>query len=140
MAGKPQNVFPKIVSLKEKLLPAVEGLSDTQIRSIICHCAYYKCGRKKELSEKEREVYDLLLRHKISPKTAYEWFRLMDVPDHIRQKIMRCEISMTEASARSYAWKRMITTRAGKQMMEDIRKIIGGLQWKNRNHTINSQY
>lgn len=139
MGDKPDNVFAKIASVKEKLLPAIEGLTDKQVRSILCHCWYYKYGRKKkELIAKEKEVYDLLLEHKISPKTAYEWFRLIDAPDHIKQKIVKCEISFNDASSRMNSWRRMISTKNGKEIMEDMKNVIGGLQWKDKNYNINS--
>ena len=136
MAGKPQNVFTKIHSVKEKLLPATQGLNDKQIRSILAHCWYYKAKRRKDITQKEREVNDLLLSHGISSKTAYEWFRMIDAPDHIKQKLSKGEISFAEASSKKYLWNRMVSRRTGKEIMQQIKDVIGGLEWKNKNTTI----
>lgn len=136
MGDKPDNVFAKIEYVKKKLLPATEGLNDKQIKSILCHCAYYKAERRKQLTDKEREVYDLLLSLKLSPKTTYQWFCLLNAPDHIKQKVMKLEMTYEEAQRKSYSWRRMIGRKTSKEIMDEIKSIIGGLEWKNRNHIL----
>lgn len=138
MGDTPENYFEKINSVKQKLSSAIQGMNDKQIRNILCHCSYYKAGRRNNLNEKEREVYDLLLRNKLSPKTTYQWFCLTNAPDHIKDKIRKREISYEDAQSKSYAWRRMIGMKNGKEIMEEMKTIIGGLEWKNTNHTINS--
>ena len=133
MGDKPDNYFEKIESVKKILLPTIQGFNDKQIRSILCHCVYYKSERRKLLTDKEREVYDLLLSHKLSPKTTYNWFCLINAPDHVKQKVMKQEISFAGAMARSYAWRRMTGRKSGKEIMEEIKTIIGGLEWKDKN-------
>ena len=136
MGCKPHNVFLKIASLKQKLMPSIDGLTDKRIKNILCHCSYFACGRRKGLDAKEREVYDILLRYKISPKTVYQWFSLIDAPDHIKQKMKQQGLTYTEAVSRSYAWKRMTGGRNSMLIMNEVRKIIGGLEWKNKNQTL----
>ncbi|MEK6886517.1 MAG: hypothetical protein AABW88_01675 [Nanoarchaeota archaeon] len=136
MGRTPNNLFSKLASVKEKLLPATQGLDDKQIQRIICHCWYYKLGRRKIISEKEREVYDLLLSHGISSKTVYEWLRIADSPDHIKQKISQGTIGMREASSKKYLWNRMVNRRNGKEIMEQVKVIVGGLEWKDTNQTL----
>ncbi|MBN2421043.1 hypothetical protein JXB27_02070 [Candidatus Woesearchaeota archaeon] len=132
-----ENYFEKIALVKQKLMPAIEGLNDKQLRSVICHCSYYSAGRRKILTDKEREIYDLLLSKGFNARTAYNWFCLINVPDHIRQKILKKQISYADAQAKSNAWRRMISTKSGKEIVEQVQNIIGGLEWKNTNHTIN---
>ncbi len=136
MARPPDNVFMKIESAKQKLLPATNGMSEKQIKNILCHCCYFRIGRRKELNQKEREVYDLLLQYNLNPKTTYQWFALIEAPDHIKQKVKNGTLSYREAVRKSYSWNQLTGRKNSQQIMDDIRKIVGGLEWKNKNSTI----
>lgn len=136
MSRPPDNLILKLASAKEKLLPVIKGLDDKQLQRIICHCNYFKIGRKTSLTEKEKEVYDFLLSHRMCPKTLYEWLRIADAPEHIRKGISQRKIGMKEASSKNFLWKKMISRRNGKEIVAQVRVIIGGLEWKNTNQTI----
>jgi len=136
MARIPDNVFEKIESVKEKLKSATEGLSDKQIQSILGHCNWYRKNRRKTLNEKEREVNELLLKNNIKPSTAYYFFLLNRAPAHIKQQIKDRKLSYSTASRKMVEWRKMMSTRAGKEIMEDMRKVIGGLQWKQLNQNL----
>ena len=136
MSRTPEDVFEKIESVKEKLKSVTEGLSNKEIQSILGHCVWFRRGRRKELNDKEREVNDLLLKHDIIPKSAYDLFLLNKAPAHIRKKIKERKLSYSMACRKTVQWRKMISTRAGKEIMDDMRKVIGGLQWKQLNQNL----
>ena len=88
------------------------------------------------MTEKEREVYDFLLSHGISSKTVYEWLRIADAPDHIKKSIAQGTIGQREASSKKYLWNRMVSRRNGKEIVEQVRVMMGGLEWKDTNQTL----
>ncbi len=136
MGSQPKNVFLKIESVKQKLSPVTSDMNDKQIRNILCHISYFCHGRRKELTQQERETYDLMLKYKICPKTAYQWFYLVGAPEHIKQKVKLREIGYEEACKLKQEWRMMIGTKSSKDIMNEMRRIVGGLEWKNKNTTI----
>ena len=46
--------FERIERFKTILKPVVGDRCDRQVRKLLCHCAYYKMGRKKVLGNEER--------------------------------------------------------------------------------------
>src|SRR3989338_6277947 len=135
MNYKEKNVYEKIESVKEILKPLIEDKNNKDIKRILCHCVYYKMGRKKELVGEEKEFYDFLLKHDLKPKTLYEWFLLLDVPEHIKKQLEEKRIGRKNAQSRAFAYKRMIGTKNGKEIMTDIMVVIRRLEWKGLNTT-----
>ena len=107
-----------------------------QLLNIICHCQYFHKGRRKVLTEKEREVYDLLLSNKLNLVTTYAWFLVLLLPPHIKERLKKREISYGKAIHLGFVWRKMTSRRGGDEIMDQMRAIIGGLEWKNTNHTI----
>lgn len=136
MGRKPEDVFEKIESAKKILRTVYADKSDRDFKRILCHCVYHKQGRKSELLGEEREFYDFLMKNKLNPKTLYEYFLFYDAPDHIKAQLREGKISLREAQSRSFAYKRMITTRNGKDIMQDILNVIRRLEWKGLNNTM----
>ena len=77
-------------------------------------------------------VLDILLKNKLRPKTAYEWLLIEEAPPHIRDKIIQHKINLREGRRQFVLWKRNMNTRAGKELMEELKTIVGGLRWKSQ--------
>lgn len=125
------NVFEQIESTKKILQPIVQGDS-FRLRGLILRCAKYRIGKIKKLNSIEAMTYDLLLKHKLHPKTVYEWLLLEDVPQHIKEKIVQRKISLQNARAQYVQWKRLNGTRAGQSLMEEILSVIRRLKWRSQ--------
>ena len=136
MGDKPDNYFNKIESVKKILLTTTQGMNEMQIMNIICHCVYFKDGRKKILTDKEREVYDLLLANGLNIRTTYNWFLVLHLPPHLKEKMMKGQIGYDEAMKKGYLWRKMIGRKNSDEIITEVRNLIGGLEWKNKNSTI----
>ncbi len=136
MGMKRTNVFEKIESSKEILKPVIEGKTDREIKRFLCHCVYYQMGRKKDITGEEREIYDFILKSNLKPKTLYKYFLILDYPEHVRNQLRECKMSLDEARSKSFAYKRMINTKNGKEIMAEMLAVIRRLEWKGLNSTM----
>lgn len=123
-------MFQTIEYIKTLLSPLIKDKTNKEVKIMLCHCVYFRSGRRKTLSVEERAFYDLLLKNKLSPKTLYKKWLLLEAPEHVKRQIREKKISLNEARSRSYAHKRMISTLNGKELIAEIKKVIGGLEWK----------
>lgn len=129
------NVFERIESIKDILQPLVPDRDSFKLRGVVMRCAKYRTKLIPRLAGIESKAYDLLMKHKLNPKTVYEWLLLENVPSHIKEKLVQNKISLLDARVQYVGWKRMSTTRAGKDIMEEMRRIIGGVRWKSQEDT-----
>jgi len=129
------NVFERIESIKDILLPIIPDRDSFKLRGILMRCSKYQVKLIPRLDDTEAKAYDLLMQHKMKPKTVYEWFLLENVPSHIKEKLVQRKISMLNARIQYVGWKRMSGTRAGKDIMEEMQRIIGGVRWKSQEDT-----
>ena len=58
------DIITKMDVVKSLITKDIGEFTNQEIQSMLCHCWYYKFGRKKELTNKEHEVLDLLLKNK----------------------------------------------------------------------------
>ncbi len=126
------NVFERIESVKRILEPVVPDRNSFKLRGLVLRCTKYRVKLIKGLSEIERKTYDLLLKHKLNPKTVYEWLLLEDVPHNIKEKLVKNTISFEDARHQYVQWKRMSGTRAGAEIMDEMRNIIRRIRWKSQ--------
>ena len=126
------NVYEQIKSLKQILEPIVPDGDSFKIRGLLMRCVKYNLGIVKKLNKDEAKTLDLLLKNKMNPKTVYEWLLLEDAPAHIREKVIQRKIGLREGRRQFVLWRRNVSTRAGKELMEEIKRIIGGLRWKSQ--------
>ncbi len=127
-----RDVFIKIDKVRNLLSSQLGNMSDEELQTSLCHCWYFKFGRKKELTEKEYIILDLLLKNGLSPKTVYHWFLLNKAPEHIKDKLTAGKMSLRGAISESYDWRTMRTQRGCEKLMDDMKTIIGGLNWKSQ--------
>jgi len=126
------NVFEQIKSIKNILQPIVPDGDKFRIRGLVMRCAKYHTGQISKLNNEQAKTYELLLKHKLHPKTVYEWLLLEDVPQHIKEKIVQRKISLQDARQQYVQWKRLNGTRTGKALMEEILNVIRRLKWKSQ--------
>ncbi len=124
------HVLERVKYVKEILKPATEGLSDRDIRGIVLQITHYYNCRRKTLGPVHRIVNDTLLKHSLTAKTVYSWFLLDLAPPHIKDKLKAGKVSLKDASVMSAAWKKNVSTKSGKDIMAQMRAVIGGLQWR----------
>jgi len=132
LRGPQFNVFERIESVKAILEPVAPDRESFKVRGLILRCAKYRIGLIKNLNTVERKTYDLLLKHKYSPKTVYEWLLLEDAPQHIKEKLVQNKISLEDAHHQHVQWKRLCGIRAGTEIMNEMRNIIRRLRWKSQ--------
>jgi len=129
------NVFEQIESVKRILESVVPDKDSFRVRGLVLRCTKYKVGLIKNLNSTERAVYDLLLKHKLNPKTAYERLLLEFVPSHIKEKLVQRQIGVRAARSQYVQWKRMCGTRAGASIMDEMKTTMGRLRWKSQEDT-----
>ena len=139
MPRKPFNVFAKLDEIKQVLQPLIKDKTDQQVKVLLCQCVHYRIGRKNKLEEEERQLYDLLLKNNLAPKTVYQNWLLLEAPEHIQRQLREGKVSVEEARSRSYAYKRMISTTKGKEIIEEILSVIRSLEWKGINTNITNR-
>ncbi len=126
------NVFSRIESIKKILEPIALKMDSKKIRGLVMRCAKYQTKLIKKLNKTEAKAYDLLLKNNVKPKTAYQYLLLEDVPPHIKEKLVLNKISHEEARRQFVQWKRYSDTKAGNELMEEIKNIIRRLRWKSQ--------
>lgn len=131
-----ESVFEKVARYKELLKPVVGEKPDREVKLMLCHCHYYRTGRYKSLTKEERILYDFLLKTNLKPHNMYEKFVFLESPEHVQNLLREKKIGIREAQSRSYASKRQVDSSESKEFMDDIRKIIGGVEWPALNTTI----
>jgi hypothetical protein len=127
---KKMNVFERIEYIRDILRPVTKDISDKEVTGLVLQIQSYREGKRKELNQTHRAIYDLLLKHELTPKTVYVWMLLEKAPSHVKDKLRAQKISIRDASKMSYSWRRMVTTRAGKDIMANMQAVIGGLKWR----------
>ena len=136
--GKKRSLFDKVHEIKQQLkqtLPEIEGY---RLINMLGHCRRYYEGnlhygrrgipenrkKKRKLTDTERVLYDFLLRNNLNPSTAYRWFLATRVPDDIKEKLAKNQISFRKAMHIAYNRKRARESNVGLLMMEEIRIVI----------------
>jgi len=139
--GVKRNIFDKVSEIKQHInmiLPEIDG---DKLINMMSHCRRYYEGKlhygrrnvkenldkKRDLTESERILYDLLLKLNLNPSTTYRWFLATIVPADIKEKLAKGHISQKKALEISANRKRVKESNVGLLMIEEIRTIIGGL-------------
>jgi len=126
------NVYERIESVKQILKPVVLDGNGFRLRGILLRCVRYRLGKDATLGKEESQALDILLKNKLNPKTVYEWMLAEQIPAHIKEKIVQRKLKFREGRAQYVQWKRQCNTRLGKNVMEEMRNIVGRLKWKSQ--------
>lgn len=139
--GKKRSIFDKVNEVKQHIKATLPEIDSDRLIIMLCRCRRYYEGnlhygrreikdnrqKKQELTETERILYDLLLRLKLNPSTAYRWFLATRVPSDIKEKLEKGMISQRKALEISANRKRVKESNIGLLMMEEIRTIMRSL-------------
>lgn len=126
------NVFKEIESVKRLAAPLGLNKDSEKLRGLLLRCRKYRVGQVKKLDEVEAQLYEILLKNKLHPKTVYEWMLLEDVPPHIKDKLQKNKISKEAARQEYVQWKKHNGTRLANELMAEIKNVIGRLKWKSQ--------
>ena len=142
--GRKVSLFDTVNKIKQQLKQILPEVEEGRLINMLCHCRrkyegslYYgrktynkeeiKNRKKLELTPTEMILYDFLLRNKYNPSTTYRWFLASRVPDDVKQKLQKGQISVKKAMEISYNRKRVRESNTGLLMMEEMRQIVRGL-------------
>jgi hypothetical protein len=142
--GRKRSMFEKVREIKQKLKRALPEIEDNRLISMLGHCRRYYEGslyygrrttdktekkqrKQLDLTQMERVLYDFLLRNNLNPSTTYRWFLATRVPDDIKDKLAKKQISYRKAMQISYNRKRVRESNIGLLMLEEMRIIVRGL-------------
>jgi len=134
------NVFEQIKSVKQILQPIAPNGDSLTVRGLVLRCVKYRNGQVKKLDAEAAKAYDLLLKNNLLPKGVYEWLLLENIPSHIKQKLVEHKITQREAHEQYTQWKRMMNTRSGKEIMDEMRNVVRRLKWKSQEEYSPAQY
>ena len=141
MEGRKIDIFEEIHKIKQHIKEILPELDGDRLIIMMSHCRQYYEGhlhygrraiqenltRKRDLTEAEKILYELLLKLKLNPSTTYRWFLATRVPQDIKEKLVKGQISQKKALEISANRKRVKQSNIGLLMMEEIRVIMGGL-------------
>ncbi len=140
-AGKKRSIFDKVAEIKQRIKADLPELDGSGLITMMCHCRMYYEGRlhygrrgkpenvlkKRNLTEAEKIVYDILLQMKLNPSTCYRWFLATRLPSDVKEKLEKGQIGQKQAIIISNNRRRVKQSNIGLLMMEEIRIIVGGL-------------
>lgn len=126
------TVFEQIEYAKRILAPVVPDGDGFRLRGLVSRCVKFRKKQIKTLTSEQTAVYDLLLKNGLNPQRVYEWLLLENVPAHIKEKLVQRKLSMKDARAEFIKWKRYSDTRAGNEVMEEIKNIVRRLKWRSQ--------
>lgn len=122
-----ENVFDKVKKFKEKIQVSFPRLTERECYLLLDHISRFQEGSRKELSFKEREFYDFLLRNQYKPRTVMNWLRVLKLPSHLREGIRSGKISVTKALKTYGQYRRRNDRELEEEIINDIRKYINKL-------------
>jgi len=142
--GKKISLFDRVSEIKQQLKQIIPEVEGSRLITMLCHCRRYYEGdlyygrrtanpeeKKKrkqlDLTQTERILYDFLIRNKLNPSTIYRWFLAVRVPEDIKDKLAKGQISYKKAMEISYNRKRVRESNIGLMMLEEMRIIVRGL-------------
>jgi hypothetical protein len=126
------DVFQKIELIRSLIASNLGEMTNKEIQSALCRCWYYNLGRRKEISQKQHEILDLLLKNNIKPKAAYNYFLLSDTSENIKKKLQEKRISIKDAVSLNSQWRRVEGEKGSEKLMEEMRDVLRRLTWKSQ--------
>lgn len=133
-------MIDKTNEMKRELKSLFPEIEENKYYSMLCHLCtrhknnrqYYsrsngKVGRLKQLTKNEIILLDYLIKNEINPITAYKWFRVSRLPEDIKDKLRRGEISVYNARKTFVNRVKMRESREGFEMCEEILNVVRNL-------------
>lgn len=143
--GHKKNIFDRVNEIKADLRKLFPEINESEYIRMFSRCrrkyrgVLYK-GRigkvnklpvelrmRDELTANERILYDYLMKNKLNPCTTYRWFIATRIPNDIKDKLAKGQITVKKAMEISANRKRVRESNQGLLMMEELRNIVRGL-------------
>src|SRR3989344_5629118 len=133
--GHKVNVFKKVDEIKKDLKVVIPEIEGDKLLEIMGHCRSYYEGKfyygrrtsptrkKREMTQNERIVYDYLIRKGLKAPTIYRWFLATRLPDDVREKLAKGQVSYKAAMRITWNRKRAAETNQGLLLIEELRTI-----------------
>ncbi len=133
--GKKRNLFDKVNELRQKINVVVPEIDGQRMLVILNHIRmerddeyYYgrkgRSGIKKELTQMEHFIKELLIREGLNVSTVYRWFLACRIPSDIMDKLRKGLISQKKAYEIALNRKKNQKSAQTLLLMENIRQII----------------
>lgn len=134
------KMLDKVVQLKKDFKVLLPEIEQDKYIIMLSHIAYYqnrkqyraRNGRNgkykvKSLTPGETIVLDYLLKNNLVPITIYKWFRVCKVPEDIKTRLRKGEVSVKEAIATATNRLKLRQSNTGLIMIEEINNIVSSL-------------
>ncbi|KHO50620.1 MAG: hypothetical protein QT04_C0050G0029 [archaeon GW2011_AR11] len=135
------NVFDKANGIKNLIKEHLPEIKEDKLIYMMSHCRQYYEGklyygrrtsdpdeRKKRkikaLTKIESELFQLLLKYKINPSTAYRWLLAVRIPEDIMDSVRRKGMNISKAMEIARNRKYVKDNKLGWQMISMIREIV----------------
>lgn len=140
-----KSIFDKINEIKSDLRRIIPEVGEAGYIKMFSRCSRFYTGKlykgrvgnvmklpvdlrlKEDLTANERILYDYMLKNKLNPATTYRWFLAVRIPDDIKEKLEKNQLSAKVAMQISANRKRVKQSNQGILMMEELRTIVRGL-------------
>ncbi|MEM3126492.1 MAG: hypothetical protein QW331_00270 [Candidatus Woesearchaeota archaeon] len=135
--GKKKCIFDKVNEIKNDIhliLPELEGekliAMLSKIRTYLAHKKKgVPIGRRgwkgyRDLTVNERILYEYLLKHELTPGTCYRWFIATRIPDDVKDKLSKGQLSLRKAMEISANRRKVAMSNQGLLVMEELRTIM----------------
>lgn len=123
-----KNVFENISVVKKIIQTKYKNFSEKELYVIIDHIARYEYKQRKNLSEEERVVRDILFRANYKPKAVRFWFLVFKLPRHLQMQIKQNKITYNKARKLYAHYRVRDDDSIEQQILKEIRSFIYSLQ------------
>lgn len=135
------KMMDKVIQIKKDFKVLLPEIEQDKYIVMLSHIAYYCEDKKnyrsrnsrkrtftrKPLTEAERVILDYLLQNNLVPITTYRWFRVCKLPEDIKGKLRKGQISVKEAIRTGTNRLRQRQSNSGLLMIEEINNIVRSL-------------
>jgi hypothetical protein len=124
------SIYNKIKAFKTKAKIKIGEKSDKEILRLADHICREKEGTRKYLTEEERVFKDFLFKEGYCAKTIVFWFRFLDYPRFIQERIRSDEISLRYARKIYKDYKIKTDKQIEDEIKDNIRAYFDNIKLK----------
>ncbi len=141
--GKKINMFDKVHEIKSDLKEILPELEGEQLIHLFSKVRSFYVNKKKgvtvgrkvkgefrPMTEVEEILYGYLMNKGLNPSTTYRWFIATRLPNDIKTRLARGQVSYKTAMKISANRRRTKNSADGLIMMEEIRNIVQKIDWR----------
>jgi hypothetical protein len=119
------NHVKKVEALYKLIKETVGEIGITEAYVLVNHIyRFYKKDKKTPLTEKEKAVYDVFVREKICPTTAYDWFGFFRLDKDLQREIKNGKLLLRTAERIQCGRRKETREGLEQEILADIMKCI----------------